>query len=80
MAVSAREFAVLQALLLAGGTVLSRQQLEDSVYNWGHEVESNAIEVHVCQLRKKLGSGVIRNMRGMGYFISDTEPRYRDRA
>lgn len=68
--VSAREFSILEALLLAGGRTMSRQQLEASIYDWGHEVGSNAIEVHVSHLRKKLGGGVITNVRGMGYRIA----------
>jgi two-component system response regulator QseB len=73
--VSAREFAILEALLLAGGAVLSRQQLETSIYNWGDEIASNAIEVHVHHLRKKLGSTVITNMRGMGYRLAAAQAR-----
>jgi two-component system response regulator QseB len=67
--VSMREFALLEALLRAGGAFLSRQQLESAIYHWGTEVGSNAIEVHVHNLRKKLGSDAIRNVRGMGYRI-----------
>jgi two-component system response regulator QseB len=66
---SAREFAVLEALLRKPGAVLSRARLEESVYGWGEEVASNAIEVHLHNLRKKLGTGVIRNVRGVGYRI-----------
>lgn len=68
---SAREFAVLEALMQRPGAVLSRQQLEESVYGWGEEVGSNAIEVHLHHLRKKLGSGAIRNVRGVGYRVSE---------
>ena len=66
---SAREFAVLEALLAKPGAVLSRTQLEDRLYGWGEEIESNAISVYVHQLRKKLGAEFIRNARGVGYFI-----------
>jgi len=66
---SAREFAVLQALMTKPGAVLSRTQLEDRLYGWGEEIESNAISVYVHQLRKKLGSEFIRNVRGVGYFV-----------
>jgi two-component system, OmpR family, response regulator QseB len=64
---SAREFAVLEALMQRPGAVLSRDMLEEAVYGWGHEVASNTIEVHVHHLRRKLGNGVIRNVRGVGY-------------
>lgn len=68
---SAKEFSVLEALMQRPGAVLSRQQLEESVYGWGEEVGSNAIEVHLHHLRKKLGSGAIRNVRGVGYRVSE---------
>jgi two-component system OmpR family response regulator/two-component system response regulator QseB len=66
---SAREFAVLEALMTRPGAPLSRAQLEDRLYGWGEEIESNAVSVYVHQLRRKLGSEFIRNMRGVGYFI-----------
>jgi len=69
VALSAREFAVLEALMTKPGAVLSRTQLEDRLYGWGEEIESNAISVYVHQLRKKLGSEFIRNARGVGYFV-----------
>jgi two-component system OmpR family response regulator/two-component system response regulator QseB len=69
VALSAREFAVLEALMTKPGAVLSRTQLEDRLYGWGEEIESNAISVYVHQLRKKLGSDFIRNARGVGYFV-----------
>ena len=68
---SAKEFSVLETLMQRPGAVLSRQQLEESVYGWGEEVGSNAIEVHLHHLRKKLGSGAIRNVRGVGYRVSE---------
>jgi len=71
VAVSAREFAVLEALMRRPGAVLSRQQLEETVYNWQDGVGSNAIEVHLHNLRKKLGSRTIRNVRGVGYRMAD---------
>lgn len=64
---SLREFALLEALLETPGTVLSTEQLEDRLYGWGEEVASNAIEVHVHRLRKKLGVAWIKNVRGVGY-------------
>jgi two-component system response regulator QseB len=67
---SAREFAVLEALMRRPGAVLSRRQLEDAVYGWGEEVASNAIEVHLHHLRRKLGANAIRNVRGVGYRIA----------
>jgi two-component system response regulator QseB len=67
---SAREFSILEALMRRPGTVLSRKELEDSVYGWGEEVASNAIEVHLHHLRRKIGSQRIRNVRGVGYRIS----------
>ena len=70
VALSAREFSLLQALLEHPGAVLSREQLEDRLYGWGQEVESNAIEVHVHNLRRKLGNEAIRTLRGIGYLIA----------
>jgi DNA-binding response OmpR family regulator len=68
--VSAREFAVLLMLLDNQGKVLSRAQLEESLYSWGEEVESNTVEVHIHHLRKKLGKDVIRTVRGVGYSLA----------
>ena len=66
---SAREFAVLEALMQRPGALLSRAQLEDRLYGWGEEIESNAVTVYVHQLRRKLGPEFIRNVRGVGYFV-----------
>jgi two-component system, OmpR family, response regulator len=66
---SAREFAVLQALMKEPGAVVSREKLEDAVYGWGEEVGSNTIEVHLHHLRRKLKPELIRNVRGVGYRI-----------
>ena len=66
---SAREFAVLEALMQRPGALLSRAQLEDRLYGWGEEIESNAVSVYIHQLRRKLGAEFIRNMRGVGYFV-----------
>ena len=66
---SVREFAVLLALVEARPRVLSRQQIEASLYSWEQALDSNAIEVHVHRLRKKLGESVIRTLRGVGYFV-----------
>jgi len=66
---SAREFTLLSALLERPGVPLSRSQLEDRIYGWGEEVESNTIEVYIHSLRRKLGSSRIRNVRGVGYLL-----------
>ena len=65
----AREFALLRALLDKPGQVLSRAQLEEKMYGWGDEIESNAIDVYIHHLRKKLGSDFILNVRGVGYKV-----------
>jgi len=66
---SPREFALLSALLERPGVVLSRAQLEQRLYGWGEEVESNTVEVYVHGLRRKLGAELIRNVRGVGYMV-----------
>ncbi len=66
---SAHEYAVLEALLQRPGAVLSRAQLEDRLYGWDEPIGSNAVEVYIHGLRRKLGSGAIRTLRGVGYFI-----------
>jgi two-component system OmpR family response regulator/two-component system response regulator QseB len=68
---SAREFAVLEALMQRPGALLSRAQLEDRLYGWGEEIESNAVSVYIHQLRRKLGVDFIQNVRGVGYFVGD---------
>jgi DNA-binding response OmpR family regulator len=65
---SAREFALLQALLERPGAILSRAQLEDRLYGWGEELESNAISVFMHQLRRKLGDDLLHTVRGVGYY------------
>ena len=67
---SAREFALLAALLERPGAALSKAQLEERIYRWGEEVESNAVEVHIHHLRKKLGADTIRTIRGVGYALA----------
>ena len=69
VALSAREYAVLEALMMRPGAILSRAQLEDRLYGWGEGLESNAISVYVHQLRRKLGDGFIRTVRGVGYYV-----------
>ncbi|ATE59747.1 response regulator [Thauera sinica] len=66
---SAREFSLLCALLEQPGKPLSRAQLEERIYGWDEEVESNTVEVHIHALRRKLGSGWVRNLRGVGYYV-----------
>jgi two-component system OmpR family response regulator/two-component system response regulator QseB len=69
-----REFDLLHALMLNAGRVLSREQLEQHLYSWGREVESNAVEVHVHHLRRKLGNEVIHTVRGVGYTLLREAP------
>jgi two-component system OmpR family response regulator/two-component system response regulator QseB len=66
---SNREFDLLQAFMLGAGRVLSREQLEQQLYSWGQEVDSNAIEVHIHNLRRKLGNTLIHTVRGVGYML-----------
>jgi DNA-binding response OmpR family regulator len=66
---SAREFSVLLVLMDARPRVLSRAQIEAKLYNWDSGLESNAIEVHVHRLRRKLGDGLVRTVRGVGYYV-----------
>jgi len=72
VALSAREFSLLHAFMLNPDRVLSREQLEQALYSWGQEVESNAIEVHIHNLRRKLGAGLIQTVRGLGYMLLRT--------
>ena len=67
---SNREFSLLQALLVRPGAILSRRGLEDRIYGWGEEVESNAVEFLIHALRRKLGSEIIKNVRGVGWMVS----------
>jgi two-component system OmpR family response regulator len=67
---SAREFALLQALLVRPGAILSRTELEEKIYAWGSEVESNAVEFLIHSLRKKFGSNIIKNVRGLGWMVA----------
>jgi two-component system response regulator QseB len=71
---STREFDLLHALMLNAGRVLSREQLEQHLYSWGQEVESNAVEVHVHHLRRKLGNTLIQTVRGVGYMLRRESP------
>jgi two-component system response regulator QseB len=70
---SAREFAILQILLESAGRVVSRERLEDTLYGWDQEVSSNALEVHIHHLRKKVGSDWIQTVRGAGYRLQAPE-------
>ena len=67
---ASREFDLLHTLLLNAGRVLSREQIEQHLYSWGQEVESNAVEVHIHHLRRKLGAALIQTIRGVGYVLS----------
>lgn len=70
VALTGREFALLQALLIRPGAILSRSTLEDRIYGWGEEVESNVVDFLIHVLRRKLGSDVIQNVRGVGWRVS----------
>jgi two-component system response regulator QseB len=69
VALSARELALLEALLDRRGAILSRSQLEERIYGWGEDIESNAVEVYVHALRRKLGADLIKTVRGVGYVV-----------
>jgi two-component system OmpR family response regulator/two-component system response regulator QseB len=75
VALSVREFDLLQVLMLNAGRVLSREQLEQQLYSWGREVESNAVEVHIHHLRRKLGNAAIQTVRGVGYLLPREQPQ-----
>jgi len=70
VSLAGREFDLLHVLMLNPGRVLTRDQLEQHLYSWGREVDSNAVEVHVHHLRRKLGSALIRTVRGVGYMLA----------
>lgn len=72
---STREFDLLQAFMLRADRVLSREQLEQQLYSWGREVDSNAVEVHVHNLRRKLGTTLIHTVRGVGYMLLRDAPK-----
>ncbi|MBK1685333.1 response regulator [Rhodoferax fermentans] len=74
VSLSAREWSVLELLLARPGLVLSRKQLEDKLYSWRDEVSSNAVEVYIHGLRKKLGAELIQNVRGVGYMMPKGAP------
>jgi two-component system, OmpR family, response regulator len=67
---TAREFSLLRALLMRPGAILSRGELEDRIYGWGEEVESNAVEFLIHSLRRKLDADAIRNVRGVGWLVA----------
>lgn len=69
VSLTAKEFALLEALMSRPGAVLSRERLEQSIYTWADDIGSNAVEVHLHNLRRKLGSDAVRNVRGVGYRI-----------
>ena len=68
---SRREYSILHALMIHPGRILSRSQIEEKLYGWQEEVESNAVEVHIHHLRGKLGPGMIQTVRGIGYRLGD---------
>lgn len=70
---TAREFSLLQSLLLRPGAILSRSELENRIYGWNEEVESNAVEFLIHALRKKLGADTIKNVRGVGWMVSKAQ-------
>lgn len=72
VSLSGREYALLEALLIRPGAILSRAQLEEKLYGWNDEVESNTVDVHLHGLRRKLGPATIRNVRGLGWMIGET--------
>ena len=67
---SSREFSLLSAFMVRPGAILSRSELENRIYGWNEEVESNAVEYLIHALRKKLGNGAIKNVRGVGWMVS----------
>ncbi len=69
VSLSAKEFAVLTILLENAGRIINKSQIEDKLYGWDFEVESNAVEVHISGLRKKLGGSTIKTIRGLGYIV-----------
>ena len=74
ISLSAREFSLLELLMQQPGAVLSREKLENSLYGWNEEISSNAVEVHLHNLRRKLGPDLIRNVRGVGYKVVAPTP------
>ena len=75
VALRAKEFALLLALLRSSGQVLSRQRLEQALYGFDEVLDSNALEVHMHHLRRKLGDGLVKTVRGVGYFVPVPEPQ-----
>lgn len=75
VALPSKEFDLLHALMLNAGRVLSREQLEQHLYSWGNEIESNSIEVHVHHLRRKFGASLIQTVRGVGYMLMREAPK-----
>ncbi|MES2185621.1 MAG: response regulator [Pseudomonadota bacterium] len=71
VAVSPREFTLLEILMRRPGAVISREKLEESIYGWDEEIGSNAVEVHLSHLRRKLGAAAIVNVRGVGWRVAD---------
>ena len=74
LALPSKEFALVRALAERPGAILSRAQLEDRLYDWGNEVESNAVDVLIHYVRRKFGKDIIRNVRGIGWMIPESHP------
>jgi DNA-binding response OmpR family regulator len=75
-----REFWILEVLMRNKNRLMSRRQIEESLYGWGDEVESNAIEVHIHHLRRKLGAGLIQTVRGVGYQVAAPDAKASSRS
>jgi DNA-binding response OmpR family regulator len=73
VALRAKEYALLLALLRGSGQVLSRQRLEQALYGFDEVLDSNALEVHMHHLRRKLGDGLVKTVRGVGYFVPNPD-------
>lgn len=71
MRLSRREYSILHALMIHPGQIFSKRQIEEKLYGWQEEVESNTVEVHIHHLRAKLGSGIIQTVRGVGYRLGE---------
>lgn len=74
-----REFWLLETLVRKKGQIVSRERLEEALYGWGDEIDSNTVEVYIHHLRRKLGTGLIRNVRGLGYHLAQ-ESMHADRS
>lgn len=71
--IGTKEFIILQTLIENAGRILSKQELEDTLYSWDDNISSNTIEVHIHRIRKKFGNNIIKNIRGVGYIVETTD-------